>query len=67
MSLNKRVGPMNSEEKKETHRLYIQLKERIKQLRMGHLFEEPCPIYEPDWDDNFWDCRMIGDYDEESN
>ena len=58
---------MNSEEKKETHRLYIQLKERIKQLRMGHLFEEPCPIYEPDWDDNFWDCRMFGDYDEESN
>ena len=26
-------------------------KERIKQLRMEHLFEEPCPLYEPDWDD----------------
>ena len=67
MSLNKRVGPMNSEEKQETHRLYIQLKERINQLRMGHLFEEPCPIYEPEWDDNFWDCRMIDDYDDEGN
>ena len=43
---------MNSEEQQENHRLYIQLKERIKQLRMGHLFEEPCPIYEPEWDDD---------------
>jgi|TARA_B100002019_G_scaffold10130_1_gene8064 hypothetical protein len=41
-----------------------QLRERIKQLRMQHLFEEPCPLYEPpmvedvtesqkDWED-FW-------------
>lgn len=56
---------MNSEEKKETHRFYIQLRERINQLRMGHLFEEPCPIYEPEWDDDLWDCRLTYDHDEE--
>ena len=58
---------MNSEEQKENHRLYIQLKERIKQLRMGHLFEEPCPIYEPEWDDALWDCRLTYDHDEEDS
>ena len=28
----------------------LHLRERIHQLRMGHLFEEPCPLYEPDED-----------------
>ncbi len=36
---------MNKEERKE---FYEQLKERINQLRMINLFEEPCPLYEPD-------------------
>ena len=40
-------------------------KERIKQLRMAHLFEEPCPLYEPEWEeDHCWDCRLTYDYDE---
>ena len=36
---------MNEEERKE---FYHQLKERINLLRMRNLFEEPCPFYEPD-------------------
>jgi len=40
---------MNSEERRE---FYKQLRERIKQLRMQHLFEEPCPLYEPEEDDD---------------
>ena len=36
---------MTEDEKRE---FYKSLKERIKQLRMEHLFEEPCPLYEPD-------------------
>ena len=36
---------MEEDEKRE---FYKQLKERIKQLRMQHLFEEPGPLYEPD-------------------
>lgn len=39
--LNKRVGPMNEEEGVEQRELYKQLRERIKQLRMKELFEEP--------------------------
>ena len=39
---------MNPDEKRE---FYKDLKERILQLRMGHLFEEPCPMYEPGWED----------------
>lgn len=39
--LNKRVGPMNEEESVEQRELYKQLRERIKQLRMKELFEEP--------------------------
>ena len=31
-------------------RVYKSLRERIKQLRMNHLFEEPCPLYEPEWE-----------------
>jgi len=34
---------MTEDEKRE---FYKGLKERIKQLRMQHLFEEPCPLYE---------------------
>mgnify|MGYP001385982530 CR=1 FL=1 len=39
---------MNDNEKRE---FYKQLRERIKQLRMEFLFEEPCPLYE-DEDEN---------------
>ena len=39
---------MKDDEKRE---FYKSLRERIKQLRMEHLFEESCPLYEPDWDD----------------
>ena len=39
---------MTEDEKRE---FYKSLRERIKQLRMEHLFEEPCPLYEPDLDD----------------
>jgi hypothetical protein len=34
---------MNADEKRE---FYKGLRERIKQLRIEHLFEEPCPLYE---------------------
>lgn len=41
---------MDEDQKRE---FYKQLRERIKQLRMQHLFEEPCPLYEEeDEDDN---------------
>ena len=36
---------MKEDEKRE---FYKGLQERIKQLRMQHLFEEPCPLYEED-------------------
>ena len=36
---------MKEDEKRE---FYKGLRERIKQLRMEHLFEEPCPLYEED-------------------
>ena len=39
---------MKDDEKRE---FYKGLRERIKQLRMEHLFEEPCPFYEPEDDD----------------
>ena len=55
---------MNPNEKRE---FYKQLRERIHQLRMGHLFEEPCPLYEPEWDDDcLWDLRMTYDEAEEN-
>ena len=38
---------MDKDEKRE---FYKNLKERIKQLRMEHLFAEPWPLYEPDED-----------------
>ena len=43
-----RTCRMNEDEKRE---FYKQLRERIKQLRMEHLFEEPCPLYEDDDED----------------
>ena len=39
---------MKEDEKREC---YNGLRERIKQLRMQHLFEEPCPLYEEDDED----------------
>ena len=39
---------MSPEEKQE---FYKELRERIYDLRIAHLFEEPCPFYEPDEDD----------------
>ena len=39
---------MEDDEKRE---FYKGLRERIKQLRMEHLFEEPCPLYEEEDDD----------------
>lgn len=39
---------MNEDEKRE---FYKQLRERIKQLRMDYMFEEPCPLYEPENDE----------------
>lgn len=54
---------MNPNDKRE---FYKGLRERIKQLRMGHLFEEPCPLYEPEWEeDHWWDCRLTYDQDDE--
>ena len=37
-------------DKDELREFYKGLRERIKQLRMQHLFEEPCPLYEDDDD-----------------
>ena len=47
---------MDKDEKRE---FYKGLRERIKQLRMEHLFEEPCPLYEEE-DDSYLCtlCRM---------
>ena len=42
---------MTDDEKRE---IYKSLRERIYQLRMAHLFEEPCPFYEPDEDEQQW-------------
>jgi len=50
---------MNSEESKE---FFKELRERIYELRIAHLFEEPCPLYD---EDDWWDCRLIYDHDEE--
>ena len=33
---------------------------------MQHIFEEPCPLYEPEWEEDYiWDCRLTYDFDEE--
>jgi hypothetical protein len=50
---------MNEEEKRE---FYVGLRERIHELRIAHLFEEPCPLYE---EDDWWDCRLTYDHDED--
>ncbi len=53
-------------EKNEKREFYKGLNERIKQLRMQHLFEEPCPLYEPEWEeDHYWDCSLTYDYEED--
>ena len=39
----------NTKLKIEKREFYKSLRERIKQLRMEHLFEEPCPFYERIW------------------
>ena len=41
---------MTDDEKRE---FFKQLRERIHQLRMSHLFEEPCPLYEDEDDEHF--------------
>lgn len=50
MGLNKRNSQLNQNEFDDQREIYKQLKERIKQLRMKELFEEPSS-YE-DYDDN---------------
>ena len=52
---------MKKTEKDEIREFYKDLRERIYQLRMGHLFED-APIFE----DHLWDCRLTYDYDEEA-
>ena len=52
-------------DKDELREFYKGLRERIHQLRMGHLFEEPCPLYEED--DDFWNQRMTYDYDDDED
>jgi len=54
---------MNPDYKRE---FYKSLRERIYQLRMTHLFEEPCPLYEPEWDEDYiWDSRLTYDHEED--
>jgi len=54
---------MNPDYKRE---FYKSLRERIYQLRMTHLFEEPCPLYEPEWDEDYiWDARLTYDHEED--
>ena len=48
--LNKRMGPMGQKEIDENRELLKQLRERIKQLRMTELFEEPS-TYEDELED----------------
>jgi len=55
MGLNKRNGSMNGNEQDENREFYKQLMERVKQLRMRELFEEPS-TYEDEDDD---DCNFI--------
>ena len=52
------IVEMNQEERRE---FYKDLRERIHQLRMGHLFEEPCPLYEPEWDSDT--CMTYDDHE----
>lgn len=52
MGLNKRNSQLNQNESDDQREIYKQLKERIKQLRMKELFEEPS-TYEDDGDNDF--------------
>lgn len=40
MSLNKRIGPLSAREIKEQKKLFISLKERIRQLRMAEYIDD---------------------------
>lgn len=51
---------MKKTERDEIREFYKDLRERIYQLRMGHLFED-APIFE----DHLWDCRLSYDHDDE--
>ena len=52
---------------KEKREFYRSLRERVYHLKMAYLFEEPCPLYEPGWED-FWDCRLTSyDYEEDED
>jgi hypothetical protein len=53
--VNVRRGPLNTQESDENRELYKQLWERVKQLRMRELFEEPSTYEdELDDDDHIW-------------
>ena len=39
---------MNEDEKRE---FYKSLRERVYDLKIAYLFEEPCPLYEPEEDE----------------
>jgi len=40
---------MNENEKRD---FFKSLRERVYDLKIAYLFEEPCPLYEPDIEDN---------------
>ena len=40
---------MNDDEKRE---FYKSLRERVYDLKIAYLFEEPCPLYEPEVEDD---------------
>jgi hypothetical protein len=40
---------MNETEKSE---FYKSLRERVYDLKIAYLFEEPCPLYEPEMEDD---------------
>ena len=42
---------MNEDERKE---FYKSLRERVYDLRIAYLFEEPCPLYEDEEDDEHY-------------
>ena len=56
----------SNESKSKEGILQVTQRERFHQLRMNHLFEEPCPLYEPEWEeDYYWDCRLTYDHEED--
>ena len=50
---------MNADERE----FYKGLRERIKQLRMEHLFEEPCPLYEEEDEEINYIQQTIKNYE----